>query len=211
MSGDFDKKAYSKKVYAFRKEIGLCTRCGKENDNLPLLTCKNCSEKRKHQRQQVKDYYEKHGLCNICGKEKMENSKFCYRCWETMYDGKQKRQEKMTAEEKELERLKANSRNRERKKKALKNGICYYCLKRKALEGRRECLDCLTKIQKESARRMQEKKVIRDNKREYRLKNNLCTRCGEPVKEGYRVCERHYQISFENQKKVKRGKEKTNG
>ena len=39
--------------------------------------------------------------------------------------------------------------------------------------------------------------------REERLKNHLCTKCGEPAKDGYKVCERHYQISVANQKKAK--------
>ena len=113
------------------------------------------------------------------------------------------------AEEKEAERLKVNAYNRERKQKALENGICYYCLKNKAIEGRRECLECVTKRKKESEQKAQERRATRENLRSYRLENHLCTKCGEPAKDGYKVCERHYQISIDNQKKAKEALRKT--
>ena len=59
------------------------------------------------------------------------------------------------------------------------------------------------KHRKESAQKAQERRAIRENLRSYRLENHLCTKCGEPAKDGYKVCERHYQISIENQKKAK--------
>ena len=200
-------------VTTFKDRVakGLCGYCGKENDNLPVKYCKACSEKRSRQNKERKEYYERHGWCNVCGNpEKMENSKMCYRCWETSYNAKQRRRSKSkTAEEKEAERLKVNAYNRERKQKALENGICYYCLKNKVIEGRRECLECLTKRKKESEQKAQERRAIRENLRSYRLENHLCTKCGEPAKDGYKVCERHYQISIDNQKKAKEAVRKT--
>lgn len=194
------KQEREKQRYAERKEKGLCVRCGKENDNKPVTYCKSCAAKLREQKGTRKAYYERNNRCNICGGEKMINSKFCFRCWETNYNNKERRKEQMTEEEKEAERLKANARNRERKRKALENGICFYCMQNKAIEGRRECLECLAKIRKESAQKEQERKVIRENLRAYRLENHLCTKCGEPAKDGYKVCERHYQVCCENQK-----------
>ena len=200
-------------VTTFKDRVakGLCGYCGKENDNLPVKDCKACSDKRSRQNKERKEYYERHGWCNVCGNpEKMENSKMCYRCWETSYNAKQRRRSKpKTAEEKEAERLKVNAYNRERKQEALENGICYYCLKNKVIEGRRECLECLTKRKKESSQKAQERRAIRENLRSYRLENHLCTKCGEPAKDGYKVCERHYQISIDNQKKAKEALRKT--
>lgn len=183
-----------------RKEKGLCVLCGKENDNKPVTYCKSCAAKRSEQAAARKAYYERNNRCKICGGEKMINSKFCFHCWETKYDARERQKERMTEEEKEEKRLRDNARNRKRKKKALENGICYYCLQNKAIEGRRECIECLAKIRKESAQKAQERKIIRENLRAYRLKNHLCTKCGEPAKEGYKVCERHYQVCFDNQK-----------
>ena len=125
-----------------RKEKGLCVICGKENDNKPVTYCKSCAAKRSEQLAARKAYYERNNRCNICGGERMINSKFCYRCWETNYNARERRKERMTAEEKEANRQKKNASNRERKRKALENGICYYCLHNKAIEGRRECLEC---------------------------------------------------------------------
>ncbi len=186
---------------AERKEKGLCVMCGKENDNKPVTYCKSCAEKRREQKGTRKAYYEHNNRCNVCGGEKMIGSKMCYRCWETNYNAKQRRRSKRTDEEKEAERIKNNAKNRERKRKALENGICYYCLQNKAIEGRRECIECLAKIRKESEQKVQERKVIRENLRAYRLENHLCVKCGEPAKDGYKVCERHYQVSCENSKK----------
>ena len=91
-------------VTTFKDRVakGLCGYCGKENDNLPVKYCKACSDKRSRQNKERKEYYERHGWCNVCGNpEKMENSKMCYRCWETSYNAKQRRRNKpKTAEEK---------------------------------------------------------------------------------------------------------------
>ena len=201
------KQERNKQRYDERKEKGLCVNCGAVNDNKPLVYCKSCSEKRHKQAAERKAYYEHNDRCNVCGAERMIGSKMCYRCWETNYNAKQRSRSKpKTAEEKEAERLKVNARNRERKHKALENGICFYCLKNKAIEGRRECIECLAKQRKESAQKARENKGKRDSLRAYRLENHLCTKCGEPAKDGYKVCERHYQVCCDNSKLLDRSK-----
>lgn len=54
-------------VFKDRVAKGLCGYCGKENDNLPLKYCKACAEKRSRQNKERKEYYERHGWCNVCG------------------------------------------------------------------------------------------------------------------------------------------------
>lgn len=194
----------SQKLYASRKAAGLCTHCGQPNDNSPFLYCKSCTKQRSEQAAARKEYYDQRGRCNICGGERMLNSKFCYRCWETNYDSKQRRRERRTDEQKEQDRIKENAANRKRKQKALESGICFYCLKRPAIEGRRECVECLIKIRKRSEGKSIERKAERDNLREYRISHGLCTKCGEPAKEGYKCCERHYQVACEASKSAHR-------
>lgn len=187
-------------VFKDRVAKGLCGYCGKENDNLPLKYCKACAEKRSQQYKERKEYYERHGWCNVCGSpEKMENGKMCYRCWETAYNARQKRKKPMTDEE----RQKVYQRNTEKRRKQLENGLCWYCGKRKVLDGRRECIDCYTKRKRRAVLIYAETKAKNAAIREERLKNHLCTKCGEPAKDGYKVCERHYQVRIENQKKAK--------
>lgn len=187
-------------VFKDRVAKGLCGYCGKENDNLPLKYCKACAEKRSRQNKERKEYYERHGWCNVCGSpEKMENGKMCFRCWETAYNGRQKRKKPMTDEE----RQKVYQRNTEKRRKQLENGLCWYCGKRKVLDGRRECIDCYAKRKREIAQKSSRKQAENAAIREEWLKNHLCTKCGEPAKDGYKVCERHYQISIANQKKAK--------
>ena len=179
---------------------GLCGYCGKENDNLPLKYCKACAEKRSQQYKERKEYYERHGWCNVCGNhEKMENSKMCYHCWETAYKARQKRKKPMTDEQ----RQKVYQRNTAKRRQNLENGLCWYCGKRKVLDGRRECIDCYTKRKRRAVLIYAETKAKNAAIREERLKNHLCTKCGEPAKDGYKVCERHYQISIQNQKRAK--------
>ena len=187
-------------VFKDRVAKGLCGYCGKENDNLPLKYCKTCAEKRSRQNKERKEYYERHGWCNVCGNpEKMENSKMCYHCWEVAYNARQKRKKPMTDEQ----RQKVYQRNTAKRRQNLENGLCWYCGKRKVLDGRRECIDCYTKRKRRAALIYAETKAKNAAIREERLKNHLCTKCGEPAKDGYKVCERHYQISIQNQKRAK--------
>lgn len=187
-------------VFKDRVAKGLCGYCGKENDNLPLKYCKACAEKRSQQYKERKEYFERHGWCNVCGNpEKTENGKMCYHCWEVAYNARQKRKKPMTDEQ----RQKAYQRNTEKRRKQLENGLCWYCGKRKVLDGRRECIDCYTKRKRRAVLIYAETKAKNAAIREERLKNHLCTKCGEPAKDGYKVCEQHYQISIKNQKRAK--------
>lgn len=43
-----------KKLYDERKLKTLCTQCGLDNDNLPMVRCKLCYQKLKDSRERVK-------------------------------------------------------------------------------------------------------------------------------------------------------------
>lgn len=76
-------------------------------------------------------------------------------------------------------------------------GICVRCGKRKADRGTR-CGICVNKDLQ--TRRTREPLK---SPREERYKNGICFFCDRPVKEGYKVCEIHYQHNVDNSRKQK--------
>jgi hypothetical protein len=81
-----------------RVEKGLCKRCGKPNDNLPIQHCKECHEsvknsKRKSWREQAAAW-EFAGLCRNCGKDLDSDSKYCKLCRDRKNANKRRNREK---------------------------------------------------------------------------------------------------------------------
>lgn len=80
-------------------------------------------------------------------------------------------------------------------KERLRSGICTRCGKRKATNGYVTCAICRNK--NADLKRVRSKTSPRSE----RVQNGLCYFCDNPVKTGYKVCEKHYQMSVENVKK----------
>lgn len=76
-----------------------------------------------------------------------------------------------------------------RYEKDKKNGICTRCRKRKADPGHTTCTFC-----RETMRRAHAKMPERTG----RYEQGLCFFCDNPVKPGYKVCEKHYQQNVKN-------------
>jgi len=72
-------------------------------------------------------------------------------------------------------------------KQMLEQGICYRCRKRKADVGYKTCGICRTKLREK--RRVENYKPSRKE----RYKQGLCFFCDNPIKQGYKVCDKHYQ------------------
>lgn len=55
-----------------------------------------------------------------------------------------------------------------------------------------------------------EKRLTFSDKRDNRVKNGLCFFCDSPVKEGYKVCEKHYEMNVQKarSKKAKEARNK---
>ena len=81
-------------------------------------------------------------------------------------------------------------------KKDVEKGICPRCRKRKADSGYLTCGIC-----REKSRNSQRAKA--GTKKKTWIENGLCCFCGGKVKDGYKVCEKHYQMNVEKSRSRK--------
>ena len=73
----------------------------------------------------------------------------------------------------------------------IERGICTRCRKRKADYGYKTCGIC-----REKGRKYKRVKYGKPDRSE-RYKQGLCYFCDNPIKDGYKVCEKHYQMNVE--------------
>lgn len=181
------QKDYSEKCYRNRRENGLCPRCGKTLDRKGYF-CSSCLDKSNQYCRETRGFYRKIGICPVCRKESLfGEERQCIECREKAYA----RRNPYTEEQRERYNSRVRSRQKSLYHERAENGICTRCGKRKADSGRKKCGACR---EKENQRR---RKYTADAKKE-RYLNGLCFFCDNKVKEGYKVCEEHYQKSLEN-------------
>lgn len=90
----------------------------------------------------------------------------------------------------------------------LQEGMCGRCGKRKSDDGYKSCSIC--RIRERNRKREREQKKNNRPGREDRVRLGLCFFCDEKVKEGYKVCEKHYQSCLEklDNEKTREAREK---
>lgn len=172
------------------KEQGLCVSCRKPLDR-DGVRCISCNEKRRIYENETRHMYAENGICPRCRREKLfGDEKACLECNAKIYEWHRKR---VSNEEC---RLKYNEKQRELQKniyhKRIELGICTRCGKRKADNGCKTCGICRAKIRE--TKRRNSKPVMT---KEERFEKGLCFWCDNPRKEGYKVCEKHYQMNIE--------------
>ena len=82
-----------------------------------------------------------------------------------------------------------------------KQGMCTRCGKRKATEGMTTCALCRARDNETRIAR------VGTHDRSERTENGTCYFCDNPVKKGYKVCEKHYQMNVENAEKGRKTQE----
>lgn len=170
------------------KEKKLCVNCGKPLDRDGVL-CEKCREQHMMNARETREFFKQHSLCPRCGKHKLiGDEKICFECSAKGYESSMRSRQKNGAEH--YNRLHAEWDKKERARRK-ENGLCLRCGKRKADYGYKTCGICREKI------RNQKRKQYVSKDREGWIKNGLCFFCGEPVKDGYKVCEKHYQMNLE--------------
>lgn len=130
--------AYDKEWYKHLKEIGMCTRCGKEKATPGILTCYKCNEK---EIEKSRKYREKNkekanesarntqqrrrdrGLCRACGKVYTGESATCEIC---------------RAKDKKRKERKRKEQGLFIRDDSVYFGMCYFCGE-KVVEGKRTC------------------------------------------------------------------------
>lgn len=138
-------------------------------------------EKRRKQiernKQSMEQYYwyKEHGICVKCKEyEAVPNKVKCEVCLLKESETAKKKIDNLTEEQKEERKALRREQERLRREKAKENGICTHCFKRKVVEGKNRCLDCIVKDKKRYIQK-QKGKIIRSERKHY----GLCYICGK--------------------------------
>lgn len=168
---------------------GRCGQCGKINDRPNRALCSECTKKDIERQTEIRKWYREQGFCPKCKKNKlMGDEKTCVECRAADANLHQKIRDNNT---------KAYNAHMATYHKSLydkrkEQGLCPVCGKPNKDKRYITCPICRDK----KNRRTQPKFL-----REERIKNGLCIWCDNPVKNGYKICEKHYQMNCEKAKK----------
>lgn len=118
------------------KRIGLCSKCGKNKAVGGGLTCQECRDKCKANR----DYKRAHHLCVKCGRNHVApNRKYCDECLEWRHN----RYERDKKNQNYVDATRLKSKNRAQRNK--ENGLCTECGK-PVFDNYTLCYGCLINI-----------------------------------------------------------------
>lgn len=186
------KSEYVKQWKENRKSNGLCVGCGKPIDRNGVY-CTKCREKINKTIRERRQWYLSHKICPRCGKnDLMGNETRCLECRAKEVNNALKNRNKSTYNSYHNEWAKSTYQKRK------EAGVCTRCGKRKATEGYTTCAMCR---ERGNASRRARNGV---SDRSERIEKGICYFCDNPVKTGYKVCEKHYQMNVE---KAARGRE----
>lgn len=136
------------------------------------------------------EWYKSHGICVYCGHQPAREGRVsCMVCYAKQSYAQSVRRSKFTKEQLKVEREGHREREKLRQQKRISLGLCTKCGKREATDGFKWCKTCRAKnrIKNQNYSR-KVGKLPRDM-----LGDGIhCSTCGQPVKIGYKVCERCY-------------------
>ena len=141
-------------------------------------------------------------MCPRCGKRKLwGDEKECIECRAEAAGRQAEWREKNSEAFRESHAIwskKTYSKRREA-------GICTRCGKRPAAPGKAMCGICSARQNTRRRERARQNGWMSPEERKaYREERGICFFCDNPVKPGYKVCEKHYEANVENQKKANR-------
>ncbi len=179
-----------KMLYWERKNSHLCTRCGKPSEDGKIL-CPECRAGYNEDARQARLFYKSLGLCSECGKNRVfRHEKTCPEC-------RAKNTRNYHRTEEQRERYYAS--NRKWYWKNSEQGICVKCGRRKAVEGKKMCGICASRVANRiKISRMEKRYNTTDLKaripRSEWPENGLCFMCGSPMDmDGVKVCSKCYE------------------
>lgn len=185
------------KYIKYRQKLqaqGLCPVCRKPMDR-EGYSCSECLAKENERHREDVKALVAMGFCRICQKNKAKpNSTYCDDCSQKMYEYNRKRYMDNPEYFHEINRRSQKKTYELRKEQ----GICTRCGKRKAERGKVKCRLCLDKDAQRHA--LKADTIPYEN----RIALGICRFCGNPVKEGYRTCEKHYQMCCETAKMARK-------
>ena len=185
---------YQRRLLEKRKLNGLCIDCGNALDR-DGVRCVKCNEKNNKESKEDRKWYRENGICPRCRKNIILGTEnVCPECSAYAYEITMKSRERLGKEH-------YNKVHKEWSKRThhemIQKGICTRCRKRKADYGYKTCGIC-----REKERRYKRVKYGKPDRSE-RYKYGLCYFCDNPIKDGYKVCEKHYKMNVEKTKKKK--------
>ena len=180
---------YQKRLIERRKEQGLCIKCGNPLDR-EGVHCEKCRGILNKLQNETRQWYKENGICPRCGKNNLfGGEKVCIECNAIAYAYNIQRANRLGREY-------CNKKQAEYQKiryhKNSEQGICTRCGKRNADYGYKTCGICREKDNRTRLLREPHKP-----NRSERYKQGLCYFCDNPIKDGYKVCENHYQMNIE--------------
>ena len=179
---------YKQRFIARRIEQSLCLKCGKPLDRDGTY-CIECRRNITDETNETRHFLQSIGICPRCQKNKLYgDEKNCPECNANSYLSVMKSRE-ILGREHYNENQREWSRNTHQKRIEL--GICTRCGKRKSDNCFKTCGICRTKTR--NYKRIKYGKPDRSE----RYMRGLCYYCDNPIKEGYKVCEKHYQMNIE--------------
>ena len=179
---------YQKRLLEKRKINGLCIDCGNTLDR-DGVRCVKCNAKHNKEINADRKWYIENGICPRCRKNIIFGSEnVCPECSAYAYEITMNSRERLGKEH-------YNKVHKEWSKRThnemIQKGICTRCRKRKADYGYKTCGICRAKIR--NYKRIKYGKPDRSE----RYKQGLCYFCDNPIKDGYKVCEKHYKMNVE--------------
>ena len=180
---------YQQRFIERRKAQGLCLKCGKPLDRDGAY-CIECRKKITNENNDTRHFMQNIGICPRCQKVRLYgDEKVCPECNAYAYE------HIMQSRETEEGRLHYNETHakwaRNEYQRRIEQGICVRCGKRNADCGYKTCGICRAKTR--NYKRIKYGKPDRSE----RYKQGLCYFCDNPIKDGYKVCEKHYQMNVE--------------
>ena len=155
------------------------------------VLCIVCLAKANYERNATRKLYQKYRVCPRCRKNNLfGDEKNCLECAAKQYETVMRTRDKEHYNEAHREWSKRTHHE------MIEKGICTRCRKRSADNGYKTCGICRAKS------RDGKRKNNKPNRSE-RFEQGLCYFCDNPIKQGYKLCDFHYEKNVQNARSEK--------
>lgn len=163
--------------------------CGKGKPVTGGSLCRQCRAKCREEQRLRREQAAELGLCPRCQKVKLYiGEKKCPDCLEKQREFKKSHRDYINQKQR-IDYVKRKAKRDESK--------CIYCQKRPPEPGYKSCEYCRAERRKKYNARMAGRLTPME-----RPRYGLCYYCGEPVIDGKKVCQKHYDMSVSNLKRA---------
>lgn len=180
-----------RKSYYFRKNNNLCVHCGEPTDG--TTRCERCKEMNRKNKKEEYWFLRNMGVCVSCRTHSAAPGKA--KCEVCLQKDAQKYKERLKRSNNELRKENHREYMRNRRIKARENGMCVTCFNRKAVPGRKVCVECATKNRRKLTERRRAQGSISYTTA---IENGLCTNCRRERAMHGKLCQTCYERMMAN-------------